>query len=92
MRKFLLLSAISFLLTAAHCDWTPDPPVPDDIEDCPAAAAKLTELDCEEGKPAVDGQTFAQFCEETMELGHAIRPSCLKTIESCEEIETKCGQ
>ena len=93
MKHLLLTIAVTFLLFGAHCpDRDPHPIVADDIEDCPAAAAKLTELDCEEGKPAPDGQTFEEFCKETMTLGHAMRPSCLKTIESCDEIESKCGQ
>jgi hypothetical protein len=92
MRALLTTIALSFLLFGAHCPKEPKPVIADDIEDCPAAAAKLTELDCEEGRPAPDGQTFEQFCTQTMTLGHAMRPSCLKTIESCDEIETKCGQ
>lgn len=92
MKHLLLALAAAFLLFGAHCPPEPTPVIADDIEDCPAAAAKLAELGCPEGVPAPDGQTFEQFCIETMERGHAMRPSCLKTIKSCEEIKTKCDQ
>lgn len=92
MKYLWLTIAISFLLFGAHCPPEPTPTIADDIEDCPAAAEKLTELQCREAEVAEDGQTFLEFCEETMKLGHAIRPSCLKTIVDCEEVHTKCGQ
>jgi len=92
MKHLLFVLAAASLLFGAHCPPDPTPIVADDIVDCPAAAEKLSELECEEGKPASDGQTFEQFCKETMTLGHAVRPSCLKTIENCDEIKTKCGE
>ncbi len=80
-----------FLFTAGHCERVPDPEIPDDTEDCEAAGAKLLELGCEEAT-LPDGTTFQAYCEDVQEKGHAVNPSCLKTISSCEEIDTKCDQ
>lgn len=92
MKKLTLIIALSYLVLAAHCPPDPVIVIADDIVDCDAADAKLVELGCPEGHVSPDGQTFAEYCKETMTKGHGTLPSCLKTITDCSEVASKCGQ
>lgn len=68
----------------------PKPQEPDDTHDCSAACQRLQELGCPEGD-TLDGVTCVEFCVETQQQGHALNPSCLKNINTCEEVETVCA-
>jgi len=90
-----LLALLAFLLLLCACEDpvpTPTPVDPADETSCPAACEHLRELGCEEGEPLEDGTTCETFCVETQEQGHALRPSCVVTITTCAELETKCAQ
>lgn len=97
MKRFLIIVLAIFmvgLLAAGHCGHCqpgPTPIEPDGTEDCPAACARLQQLGCPEGDPLPDGTTCAEFCQETQRKGHALDPTCVKTIQTCEELETKCN-
>jgi len=94
LRIIITLSA--FILAAAHCTATPDPDPLEDTDRCSAACTRLQELECAEGAdlegPGGEVQTCLSFCTSTQEMGHAINPSCLETIQSCDEVSSKCGQ
>lgn len=92
MKKLLLLLAFGFLCACEEHESTPTPVDPADQTACPAACEHLRELGCEEGEPLEDGTTCEQFCEQTQEQGHALRPSCVATITTCSELEQKCAQ
>ena len=76
LQLFLAIIAL-FVFTAGTCERLPDPEIPDDTPDCEAAGANLLALGCEEA---------------TLPDGHALNPSCLKSIKGCDEISTVCGQ
>lgn len=61
-----------------------------DTADCKSACTHLgpTDLNCEEGKPLEDGTPCQKFCEETQASGHALHPSCVMLIKTCDEIGT----
>ena len=82
-----------FALMTANCDCAPapNPDIPDDTLECAAAGMKLSALGCEEAVLA-DGTSFQAYCEDVQPRGHLVNPSCLKTIETCAEIRSKCGQ
>jgi len=60
-------------------------------DNCVGACQHLQALGCEEGEPLPDGTTCVEFCEQTQKAGHALRPSCIMKITTCdpEEME-KC--
>lgn len=86
---WLTLLLLGMILTACPRP-VPVPHPPEDTDQCPAACERLRELGCEEGSPLEDGTTCEQFCIDTQESGHALNPTCVKSINSCEEIES-CG-
>lgn len=94
MRWWVCVLAGFFLVLVAGCPCPPGPhPVePSGTDDCTAACAKMQELGCEEGTDLDDGTTCVEFCVDTQQSGHALNPTCLKDISSCEDIETVCGQ
>lgn len=73
---------------------TPPPVVvqPDDTESCASACAHLRSLGCPEGDDLADGSSCVKFCVDTQVSGHALAPSCVVTIQTCEELNTKCSQ
>jgi len=95
MRRTALL--YDALLVLAACSTPPEPKkpgvhVPDDTPSCPSACAHLRELGCEEGQPLEDGTSCEKFCEDTQNAGHALRPSCATTIQTCAELASKCEE
>jgi hypothetical protein len=80
---FLFIAAVSF---GATCRPPPVPIEPMDTVDCPAACEKMRSLGCPEGQPLADGTTCEKFCKDTQKSGHALRPSCVKDITSCSQI------
>jgi len=92
MRNLLII--IIVLMLVVSCKLTPPPmPIePQGTSSCPAACDRMKQLFCPEGEDIPDGPTCVQFCVETQECGHSLNPQCLKTINTCEEIKTKCGQ
>jgi len=92
MKRFFLI--IAFVALAAftlgsNCGVRPQPaPVPPkDTADCPAACEKLRALGCPEGDPLEDGTTCEEFCKNTQDKGHALRPSCVKDITKCSQVD-----
>jgi len=97
MRAFKILLALlvmSPLLLGSHCQVKPPPIViePDDTDQCGAACDHLRALGCPEGMPLMDGTTCEEFCIQTQKDGFALAPSCVVTIEKCEELEKKCAK
>jgi len=89
MHRVLVALAILFVAGVAlgsTCHPPPTPVEPKDTADCPAACEKLRELGCPEGQPLEDGTTCEAFCKATQVKGHALRPSCVKKIWSCDQI------
>lgn len=89
MKQLITAFAILFLASislGATCKPAPTPVEPKDTADCPAACEKLRELGCPEGQPLEDGTTCEVFCKNTQESGHALRPSCVMGITSCDQV------
>jgi hypothetical protein len=85
---------VAMLLVASCCATpTAQPPVsaPTDTPNCGAACDHLRQLGCPEGQALEDGTTCTQFCEDSQTNGHALRPSCVQTIKTCAELNSKCG-
>lgn len=89
MMRTLLFLAIG-LGSACGPAELPPPRLPTDTADCPAACAHLRALGCEEGQPLEDGSSCESFCEDTQNAGHALNPSCVKSIRRCEDLEPVC--
>lgn len=90
MKKLILVA-----LALTGCGpwiYPPMPVEPDDTDKCPAACERLRALGCEEGEPLSDGTTCEKFCLDTQKAGHSLNPSCVMTISTCDEVETKCAQ
>lgn len=101
MRKALMIAAYVVLAGCPKNVPRPDPVPPTDTDDCPAACDRLRDLKCEEGArlpPSAEypaGATCEQFCKESQDSGHSLRPSCVKRITKCSDMvavqrETKC--
>ena len=91
--RIRLLSVIfaALLLMGSTCNPKPTPHPPEDTHRCTPACERLRALGCEEGEPLEDGTTCEAFCVETQESGHALNPTCIMQIDSCDEIEA-CGE
>jgi len=88
--RLITILVIAFVSIGASCEKKPVVLVPEDTHKCPDACENLRQLGCEEGEDLADGTTCEQFCEETQKSGHALNPTCIATISSCDEIESKC--
>lgn len=86
MKCFLIFSACVCINGCAHVFGPVFPPCPIPPSDnlCASACEHLRDMGCEEGKPLEDGTTCETFCEETQANGHALRPSCVLELESCD--------
>lgn len=98
MRNLITL-CITWLFLAAvvigckgcrHFRPPPMPVTPTDSDMCPAACNRMAELKCPEAQPLADGTDCVTFCLRTQSAGHSLNPTCLATIDSCEQIE-KCS-
>ncbi len=89
MRTFLTILVL-FIAACGPSVQRPRPHAASDTPMCPDACAHLRDLDCDEGKPLEDGTTCEAFCQSTQDSGHALRPSCVVKIKSCDEINTVC--
>lgn len=95
MKRILTVVALVFAfaaLTGGHCKPGPTPIEPEDTDKCAAACQRLQELKCPEAEPLADGTTCVQFCEQTQRNGHALNPTCIATVKSCAEVNTKCNR
>jgi len=92
MRKLFILIMV-VMLSGVSCKTMPPIPIePPGTSSCQNACDRLKMLSCPEGEDLPDGTTCTVFCIETQEKGHSLNPQCLKAIDTCEEIYTKCGQ
>ena len=81
------------VLLLTGCPPPPPNPIPDvtDTEVCPAAEARLEELQCKDrkGDPMwvnKRGEHFADTCKKAQEEGGIfVNPRCISTAQSCEE-------
>jgi hypothetical protein len=90
MKTRLLVVLLALAGCPAPAPPKPAPHLPDDTPSCPSACKRLREFGCEEGQPLEDGTSCEKFCEDTQQSGHALRPSCVMTIQSCAELAQKC--
>ena len=93
MRRATLILGFLVFTGCTHCVHCPPPvtPVAPTDTNCVGACAHLQVLGCPEGDPLEDGTTCIEFCEQTQAAGHALRPSCIMTIKSCDPAEMeKC--
>lgn len=99
MKTAVIATAAAVLLGCSPSAPVPRPkPVPPtDTDDCPAACAHLrgedgSGLSCPEGDrlpPSIEypkGATCEQFCRDSQDMGHSLRPSCVKRIKSCSDM------
>ncbi len=61
--------------------------VPKDTSECDDACIHLRSLSCEEGENLPDGTSCETFCEKTQKRGHALSPSCVLRIDSCDDMD-----
>ena len=92
MKKLIILAVVVFMVSCQTIPPQPVPIEPTGTSSCLAACDRMKQLSCPEGEDIPDGPSCVQFCVETQERGHSLNPQCLKTINTCEEIYTKCGQ
>ncbi len=90
--KTFFLALILSLAACGPAVQRPHPHLPTDTPRCPDACAHLRNLKCEEGQPLEDGTTCEDFCQATQESGHALNPTCVMTIKSCDELNTVCSR
>lgn len=91
-KLYLIALVVALVAFAGTCEPKPDPIIPTDTADCNAACENLRALGCEEGEPLADGTPCEIFCAETQGNGFPLRPSCVKSIKACGEIDTCVGQ
>lgn len=87
MLKYLILMLV--FTGGCSCRNIEVPPVvipPTDTDDCGAACTHLRSLHCEEGNNLADGTTCEAFCVNTQRNGHVLRPSCVKNIVNCSQV------
>jgi len=89
MKRLLPLIFLGLLGCGGFGPYIPPTPIPAKDDNCPAACKHLRDLGCPEGAPLPDGTTCEKFCLDTQAAGHALRPSCILTLLSCnpEEME-----
>jgi len=93
MKQLLSIAVVLMMMAMVSCQTIPPMPIePPGTSSCPAACQQMKMLGCPEGEDIPEGPTCTQFCIETQELGHSMNPQCLKTINTCEEISSKCHQ
>lgn len=90
--KTFLITLFLLLAACGPAADRPHPRAPSDTPRCPDACAHLRDLDCDEGKPLEDGTTCEGFCQATQDSGHALSPTCVVTIRSCDELNTVCNK
>ena len=86
--RYLALAITILLLSCGGLRPIPLPIDPGDSDQCAPACARMESLGCPEGQPLSDGTSCTQFCKDTQRAGHALNPTCLTKILTCEEIET----
>lgn len=97
------ITSLFVMVTMVSC--TPPQPSPNpaplsDTKDCGEACEAMRGLSCPQAEDldppiTVDSgliRTCEDFCLYQQTQGHHLNPSCLKTIKSCEEINTICKQ
>ena len=92
MKRFLVLILLFTDPCMLGCTIATNPPKPVIVEpvdtlDCDDACSHLRDLSCEEGKNLPDGTTCESFCENTQQNGHALAPSCVVNIDSCDDMD-----
>jgi len=91
MKHFLIV--IVMMMAVVSCKTMPPIVIePDGSEFCPSACHQLKTLGCPEGEDLPDGPSCVEFCTNTQKSGHSMNPGCLMTIETCNEVHTKCHQ
>lgn len=93
MKRIILGVFLLCVFTGCHIYGPHIPPMPLASQDnnCEGACQHLRDLGCEEGFPLEDGTTCEAFCKETQDAGHILRPSCVMTLTSCDDVEMeKC--
>lgn len=70
-------------------------PTPKDSDECESACFVLRALKCPEGEDVENAEgdfiSCAAWCHYAQEeLKVPLNPSCVKTINQCSELETKC--
>lgn len=100
-RRRLILTSLNILfaliLIGGSCGPVkPDPINPDDSDMCPAACDNLRRLGCEEGNDVYDPEADAMipcefFCLDTQGKGHALNPTCVAEITSCDQMDKVYG-
>lgn len=72
----------------------PTPPAPPDTDKCAAACANMTKLKCDLAEPITmpggNTVTCEQFCRDTQNQGVPLNPTCVATVTSCADVDTKC--
>lgn len=92
MKKLFSIIILSLLV---GCQPGSKAPTPKDTDDCDDACYVLRALKCPEGEDieSSDGTMIScvSWCRYTQkELKVPLNPSCVKTIENCNQLETKC--
>lgn len=90
MRYFQTLLICVLTVACSHVRPPPFPQPPADTHMCGPACDRMASLGCPEGAPLDADTSCEKFCVVTQEAGHALNPTCLASISTCGEIESKC--
>jgi hypothetical protein len=91
MRTTTLILALALLTSCCKHYVPPVTPITPKDDNCAGACSHLVDLGCPEGEPLEDGTSCTEFCEATQSSGHALRPTCIISLKSCDPAEMeKC--
>ena len=96
----LSLAIVCVFLMGSQCGTPkPDPVIPTDTDDCPAACDHMrkmpvskesTKIGCEIAEDLEDGTPCEIFCVDFQTQGIPLQPSCILKQNYCDEIEPNC--
>ena len=86
--RSLMLALVFGVVSCGPLRPPPYPIDPGDTAQCPVACENLSLLGCPEGEPLADGTSCTEFCVRTQEQGHALNPTCLAKITSCDQVDS----
>jgi hypothetical protein len=95
--KIIGLSGVVFALVGCPPTRAPDRPVPiEEPDDCTAGCDRMQELECNDvldelKNAAEDVNTCDEACRHLVESGTIVGVACWKTIETCSDLDSKCG-
>ena len=88
--KYLIIFLCAVFFVGASCTEIPNPIPTGDASKCVPARENLEKIGCKDKLFLKDGTYFEVFCVDFLSKGIPINPTCLATVETCEEINETC--